>query len=173
MALMQVVVMTNVFKRLFYRKRPGMNQPNRAVVYDRSERNSSIVSQSVVVAAVLGYAQGYGMEESFVSGVVGGTVGYLIISVLKVHTGSIFPSDLIFTFPVCVLNITGYHFWFTFLINPPSQKQALISTSSILLLTIISQLHPIQLFKKTPLWMSTSFSHLIFYSQFQINEHQR
>jgi hypothetical protein len=73
--------------------------------------------------------------------------GFFVLTFLKVHMGSIYPSDIIANLVILAINfieIPNFHFWW------------------IPIVMIVLMLKPISLFKKTPLWVAIPVSIDIF-----------
>jgi hypothetical protein len=82
--------------------------PNRSHIYDRKERTSSFVSQTVLLGMSVAWSACCASGLNIGFQILASFTAYVFLSFLKVNTGSIFPSDALATFPVGVVNIGLY-----------------------------------------------------------------
>ena len=122
-----MVLTAKLFKRLFFRKRPSMIMPPRAVFYSKSERTSSFMSQTLLMASMMGW---------ILKGWLGAVTLLAVAFVFKVHSGSIFPSDGLLTVPMCLVNL-GMFALIKLLIGESSQEGELERNTLDQLLQII------------------------------------
>ena len=96
----------------------------------------------------------------------------IFLSAIKVHAGSIFPSDVILTMPACIISIglcqvqlyfnhfDMDHSWNDSMQWPSWRR--LIRAFCFIFVVLLSMLNPFLLFKKTPLWMANQISFYLF-----------
>jgi len=94
-----------------------MYKPPRAYSYNQSERTSSCFSQTIMLGPAqvwicLTTTRDFYLSDDYDTFythwwfiILITIVTMLFISAIKVHAGSIFPTDALFTMPVCILNI--------------------------------------------------------------------
>ena len=184
--LLQTVFISQLFKRCFFRKRPVQCTPHRAYVYNRMERNSSFVSQTILIGVGISWALCISREVSYAIAALICLAVWSFLSFLKVVAGSIYPSDCFATLPVCAANIGIYHLTryilkLDFLPNTSTKDVNPITIDNIkdlnlhtldvfkvtyfipffIFLILVSMIHPITLWKKTPVWMGSALSMLV------------
>ena len=108
--LLQTVFIAHVFKRCWFRKRPSQCIPRRAYIYNRLERNSSLMSQTILIGVAMTWALCFSYKVEIWISVLYCIAAWAFISFLKVVSGSIYPSDCFATAPICAVNIGLYHF---------------------------------------------------------------
>ena len=82
--------------------------PNRSHIYDRKERTSSFVSQTVLLGMSVAWSASFASGLNIGFQILASLIAYVFLSILKVNTGSIFPSDALATLPVGIANIGLY-----------------------------------------------------------------
>jgi len=167
-ALVQTFIISSFFKRMWFRKRPYMCMPNRAFADDKTPRSSSLVSQTLLIGSLASYIF---YPQLWIS-----ISTFIALSILKIISGSIYPSDAIFTIPIFVFNhllFIGVQIWVDYLVDKPANQiifrnnftdlkiNKLRISYFLIIFTfsfLVSMIKPIQLWKKTPLMMTIPVS---------------
>jgi hypothetical protein len=85
--------------------------PNRAYSYNKGERTSSLISQTLIIAPIAAWiwleivsTHGLAYRITMTS------TAYVIVAFLKVLAGSIYPSDILLTLPISLANILMFQY---------------------------------------------------------------
>lgn len=188
--LVQSAIFCQYFKRFFFRKRPFMILPTRALFYDKQDRTSSMVSRSCIFGAscywVILKSTGLSDWKCYLTSLV----VFFVIGFLKVLAGNIFPSDVVITLPLYLINNIIFEIilslspqWWSLENNPKPNlitrqnffedyidKNAIrydiiaVFIISWIIFVTLSMLKPFVFWKKTPLWQAIPMSQCVFYS---------